>query len=720
MKRHLLTIISVLALLTAMAQTPFVKGKVIDQKLTEIALEQDSVQMSFAQAATQRASKADVMVSFAQPGVIESRGWLESAYAKFSLYPGASGYHVYVKGGNKKAYELIDAQLVRNYGAYGRADVVGLTPADDYQLRVVPIDAEGTEIASAAVETGKLTVMAYDRQGYAHFKYDKGVGAYNNDGSLKQDAVVIYVTAATAKTVKARLSSGEFTGLQAIIAAYEEGNVTNPLAVRFIGTVKAADVDEFGSKEEGIQVKGKAAHSELNITFEGIGDDATIHGFGFLCRKTRSVEFRNLGIMRCMDDGISLDTDNSHIWMHHIDVFYGVHGSGDHIKGDGAIDVKGNSQFVTLSYSHFWDTGKSNMFGMKSENGPNYISYHHNWFDHSDSRHPRIRTMSVHVYNNYYDGNAKYGVGVTTGASCFAENNYFRHAHDPLLSSKQGTDAKGDGTFSGENGGIIKSFGNIYAETEGSSYYTPITYQTNKTSFDCYEATTRNEQVPADVKTLAGGTSYNNFDTDPQLIYELTPDATADVPALVTGQYGAGRMNHGDCQFVFNNAVDDTDYAVNAELEKLIDSYQSSLLGIFGQEASQQGGEEPTDTTSQGTHPVVEGTILCTFDKNGTPSSSLFTVDGNGSNSKGSATIDGATYDTCLKMESSTSVKFSIAQKMQLTLYFASTETASIKINGTKITGTGNTYTQVLEAGDYELTKDKSVNLFGIKLEPLE
>ena len=65
-------------------------------------------------------------------------------------------------------------------------------------------------------------------------------------------------------------------------------------------------------------------------------------------------------------------------------------------------------------------------------------------------------------------------------------------------------------------------------------------------------------------------------------------------------------------------------------------------------------------------------------------------------------------------------MKFSIAQKMQLTLYFASTETASIKINGTKITGTGNIYTQVLEAGDYELTKDKSVNLFGIKLEPLE
>ena len=48
-----------------------------------------------------------------------------------------------------------------------------------------------------------------------------------------------------------------------------------------------------------------------------------------------------------------------------------------------------------------------------------------------------------------------------------------------------------------------------------------------------------------------------------------------------------------------------------------------------------------------------------------------------------------------------------------------STETASIKINGNKIAGSGNTYSQTLEAGSYELTKDKSVNLFYIKLEPV-
>ena len=449
----LLVAFSACLYLTAGTQVAFAESRAhVQQPLTEI--------FSGNADGRQNEPSASNSVNAEQTGqvqLLESKGWLESAYVRFAPYGDAKSYKVYVKGGRQSSYQQIDAQLVRNYGSYGRADVVGLSPADDYQLCIVPVDEEGVELTSAATETPKLTVRPYDRNGFAHFNHKTGVGAYNDDGTLKANAEVIYVTAQTAKTVTAKLSSGTFTGLQAIIAAYEKGNVTTPLAVRFIGTIKASDMDAFGSKEEGIQVKGRKADSELNITFEGIGDDATIHGFGFLCRNSKSLEFRNFAVMRCMDDGISLDTDNANVWLHHIDVFYGKHGSGDHAKGDGAIDVKSDSKYVTLSYCHFWDTGKSNMFGMKSESGPNYISYHHNWFDHSDSRHPRIRTMSVHVYNNYYDGNAKYGVGVTSGGSCFAENNYFRHAHDPLLISGQGTDARGSGTFSGEEGGIIKS-----------------------------------------------------------------------------------------------------------------------------------------------------------------------------------------------------------------------------------------------------------------------
>lgn len=714
-------------MLSANAQTPFVKGKVIDKTLTEIRFAgSDSVSLGFSATDKQKAGKADVVVAFGCVQLLESQGWLESAYVKFAPYGAAKGYNVYVKGGGQTEYKKIDAQLVRDYGTYGRADVVGLAAADDYQLRVVPTDADGKEIVSAATETSKLSVKSYDRSGFAHFNYNSGVGAYNNDGTLKQGAKVIYVTAQTAKTVKTQLSSGEFTGLQAIITAYEKGNVTTPLSVRIVGCVTALDMDALGSSAEGIQIKGKNNSTPLNITVEGIGDDATIKNMGFLVRNAQSVEVRNLGILYCMDDGLSFDTDNLHCWAHHIDFFYGRNKGGDQAKGDGSLDVKSDSRYMTFAYNHFWDSGKTSLCGMKSESGPNYITYHHNWFDHSDSRHPRVRTMTVHVYNNYYDGVAKYGAGATTGSSIFMDRNYFRNTNKPMMISlqgtdtKMGTDLKDAPTFSGESGGMIKSYGNVFAEKSSNFRY--ATYQQNPVEFDAYEVSDPATQVPAEVKSKSGDNTYNNFDTDPSLMYVYAAEAAEQVPATVTGWLGAGRMGHGDFQWTFNNATEDTNYAVIDALSNALQNYRSALVGIFGDDYIQVGGDEPSDTTGQGEQPdpVVEGTILCTFDKSGNPSSSLFIVSGNGSNSKGTATIDGQTYDTCLKMESATSVKFTLSQPMQMTLYFADTEIASIKIDGNKINGTSSTYTTVIEGGEHELTKDKSVNLFGIKLEPVQ
>ena len=697
--------------IAAISQVPFVKGKVIDKRLTEIGLRADSVDLTFADAA-EKAAVEDVEVAFGRIAILEAKGWLESACLKFSKFPIAVSYHVYVRS-QEDSWTRVDDELVRDYGNYGRADVLGLQ-AGQYQLRVVPVDAYGKEVTSAAAETEFLVVNTFSREGFAHKGYTGGVGAYTDNGTLKKNAVVVYVTSQTAKTVTANLSSGTFTGMQAILAAYEKGNVSEPLAMRIIGTVRAADVDQFGSSAEGIQVKGKKADSPLNITIEGVGDDATIYGFGFLLRNSQSVEMRNLGIMQCMDDGISLDTDNSNVWIHHIDVFYGRNKGGDQKKGDGAIDVKTNSKYVTIDNCHFWDTGKSSMCGMKSESGPNYITYHHNWFDHSDSRHARVRTMSVHMYNNYYDQVAKYGVGAVMGASVFMESNYFLRTKKPMLSSQQGTDALGNGTFSGEDGGMIKAFGNYYDRT--AKYFSLYTQKSPAaTGYDVYEVEDRSQQVPTTEMTRVGGTKYDNFDTDASLMYSYNPAAAVEVPALVTGPMGAGRMDHGDFKYTFadNTGSDTDDSEIDKKLENLILDYHTALVGIFGLTAS-------ADTTVQDNQEPIEGTILCTFDKNGIPSSSFFTVVGNGSDSKGTATVDGKTLTTCLKMESSTVVKFTLAQPMKMTLYFADTETASIKINGTKIDGTASNYTQNLAAAAYELTKDKSVNLFAIKLEPME
>ena len=655
--------------------------------------------------------------------ITEAKGWQESAYLKWAPFEGASSYNVYVD--DKK----IDAQLIRQYKSYYRADVLGLKEGT-YSVKVVPVNADGAEIAGANTASN-LVVKSYNREGFAHFKYD-GVGAYNNDGTLKAGAKVLYITARSAKTVSTTVNTGKLetiTGLQSIIDAYSKGKDKTPIVFRFIGKISLSDLDHTSSSAEGLQIKG----ATMNMTFEGVGDDATVYGFGFLLRDVKSVEFRNLAIMRCLDDAMSLDTNNSHVWIHNMDFFYGKKGSAaDQAKGDGTVDIKANSQYITVAYNRFWDNGKASMCGMKTESGPNYITYHHNWFDHSDSRMARIRTMSVHMYNNYYLHNDVYGVGATMGSSVFMESNYFDATKRPIMSSRQGTDAKGDGTFSGENGGLIKAYGNVFANKPDNFSYVP--YAENNTSFDAYEVSAPSEQVPSSVKTLVGGTSYDNFDTNPSLMYAYAADKATDVPSIVEGFYGAGRLNHGDIDFV----IPDETVVTNGHqqpwpaLASLLDSYASGVVKVFGEsnaageggstggstEGGSTGGETGGGTTKPSV-PSVEGTILVTFTGKA-PSSSIVSVTGNYSDSKGQATIDGTTYKICVKMESSTSIRLTVDKKVNATFYFADGEIASMKLAGSKISATGSTYTTTLNAGTYEITKNKSVNLFGIKLVPAE
>ena len=669
--------------------------------------------------------------------ITEAKGWQESAYLKWAPFEGASSYNVYVD--DKK----IDAQLIRQYASYYRADVLGLK-AGTYSVKVVPVNAEGTEITGANTASN-LVVKSFNREGFAHFKYD-GVGAYNNDGTLKAGAKVLYITAKTAKTVSTTVNTGKsetITGLQSIIDAYSKGKDKTPIAFRIIGKVSLSDLDHISSSAEGLQVKG----AKMNMTFEGVGDDATVYGFGFLLREAVSVEFRNFAIMRCLDDAMSLDTKNSHVWIHNMDLFYGKKGgAADQAKGDGTVDIKGDSKYVTVAYNRFWDNGKASMCGMKSETGENWITYHHNWFDHSDSRMARVRTMSVHMYNNYYQHCDVYGIGATSGSSVFMESNYFDAVKRPIMSSLQGTDAKGDGTFSGEKGGLIKAYGNVFANKPDNFSYIP--YAENNTSFDAYEVSAPSEQVPASVKTLVGGTSYNNFDTNSSLMYAYAADKAEDVPSIVEGFYGAGRLNHGDIDFV----IPDETVVTNGHqqpwpaLASILDAYTSGVVKVFGESnATGEGGSTEGGSTggsgsgeggstggstggSEGGSTVtpIEGTVLVTF-TGSKPSSSIVTVSGNYTTNKGTATIDGTSYSTCVKMESATNISVTVDKKVTMTLYFSSADTkTNAKIDGKKpaevnavIDSTAKTMTVTLDAGSHTITKQDTCNLFGIKLVPI-
>ena len=698
------------------------------------------------------------------------KGDQESLYATFKGVSGATGYNAYVKKGNG-SYVKLDTQLIRQYSGYYRVDAVGLS-AGSYSLKIIPvINGSETSNAKQCALATNIDVVSYDRTGFAFKKNDKNStgdasGAYNSDGTLKSGAKVFYVTSKTAKTISTTVVSDSkgtkktFTGLQAIVTAYQKGFDTTPVAFRFIGKVNASDMDSLGSSSEGLQVKGKAAGSKMNMTFEGVGNDATIYGFGFLIRNSNNVEVRNLGFMTKMDDNVSIDTGNYNIWVHDCDFFYGAAGSGDHAKGDGALDIKG-TLYATLSYNHFWDCGKTTL----NSNGDvvDYVSYHHNWYDHSDSRHPRVRkSTAIHVYNNYFDGNAKYGIGATTGCSIFSEANYFRNCKNPMLSSLQGTDAQGQGTFSSEAGGMIKAYNNKISGASGLIYANAgagtqgATSGANSKSFDAYLASSRNETVSSSYKTVSGGTTYSNFDTNSSIMYSYTvqtPDA-----AVSTIKSYAGRVDGGDLQWTFNNSTEDTNYNVIPGLRSAIDGYSSKLVSYqtttystnsslnvtestIGGSSSSSGssssgssssGSSSSGSSSSGSSSSGSSSSGSSSSSSSTTASGLLTFKGKkvndsakiftvaGSYKEMSYTLDGTKLDYALKIDSKGSITFTLSQSTKVTVY------AKGKSSGTKILVGSTTqslttdvkaYTYTLAKGTYTIKRSSGESyIFAVKL----
>ena len=735
-------------------------------------------------------------VHAASGAITEASGWLETAYVKWTPVTGATGYNVYVKSASASdsAYVQLDDELIRKYPSYMRADAVGLK-AGDYVMKIVPLN-NGKENTSAAIVSDKLTVNAHDRSGFtfsSNSPVKNGVGAYNNDGTLKSNASVLYVTEANKNTVKMKIGNTEYTGVAAITQAIKAKSNCQPVAIRIIGQVTLSGLAcKDVSSAYAIGVKGAA-----NVTFEGIGDDATLYGAGVAVFQSTGIEVRNLGLMNWGGgkdgDGISLKQSLG-VWVHNNDVFYGNAGSdGDQAKGDGSMDLKDNSQYVTVSYNHFWDSGKMSLCGMKSESGENWITYHHNWFDHSDSRHPRIRTMSVHVYNNYYDGNSKYGVGAAKDSEAFVEANYFRNCNYPMLSSMQGSDVLAGGIFSSENGGVIKAYNN-YMEGQKSVIYANSdagTTTASATDFDAYLATSRSETVPSTYKAKQGGKTYSNFDTKVDLGVDTADiDAPADVPSIVT-KY-AGRIMGGDFKWTFDNSVDDASYSLNRPLKDKLNAYKTSLVSVGGgsvssgekhihnyvstitkkatcaeegeitytciatngtcdkktytevvpktahtygewkvvKEATETeeglkshsctvcGAEETASIPKKGSTGGTETPEVPTGDAkvhNFTTSganSSFFVISGNLASNKGTVTYNGLTLTQCLKMESSTSIKFTASSKGTLTLVFAESG-KNVKINGKKNASDSNCIVTVdVAAGSVEITKGDTMNLF--------
>ena len=246
-----------------------------------------------------------------------------------------------------------------------------------------------------------------------------------------------------------------------------------------------------------IQVSGTIAITSKqgvrpNKTIIGVGSNPTISGGGFDFYRSSNVIVRNLTFVDAEDDAINVGQESHHIWIDHNTFVRPV---------DGSIDVVRGADYVTVSWNHFAGTDKSMLIGhsdgaASTDVGHLKVSIHHNWFDGSRQRHPRVRFGEpVHVYNNYFNGNELYGVASTMNAGVLVEGNNFAGVPYPCFSASGYADS---------DPGRLVQRNNVFA---GSG-------------------------------TCEAGGSV----TEPRTYYSYSLDPAANVPALVTAGAGAGRI----------------------------------------------------------------------------------------------------------------------------------------------------------------------------------
>jgi pectate lyase len=199
-----------------------------------------------------------------------------------------------------------------------------------------------------------------------------------------------------------------------------------------------------------------------NTTIVGIGRDARIEHGMLLLKQVRNVIVRNLHFADAFDhfpawdpkdnangewnseyDNVSL-AGATQVWIDHCTFSDGLRP--DHTARtalgrpmqhhDGLLDITSGSNHVTVSYNRFHDHDKTNLVGSSDkatdDAGRLKVTFHHNWWERTKERAPRVRYGEVHVYNNLYTGNATppyafgYSIGVGVNSRVFSENNVWR------------------------------------------------------------------------------------------------------------------------------------------------------------------------------------------------------------------------------------------------------------------------------------------------------
>jgi Pectate lyase len=248
-----------------------------------------------------------------------------------------------------------------------------------------------------------------------------------------------------------------------------------------------------------------------NKTIVGLGSSGMIDGFGFnvsgwdselsglyggtcgaeqqpYARDRQNVIIQNLTFINAIDDSVNVECYAHNVWIDH-NTFTAAY--------DGSVDIKRGADFVTVSWNKFQSTSKTMLLGHSDGNGDQdrgylHVSYHHNMFEYTGQRHPRVRFGQAHVYNNYVVHISAYFIGLGVECDIYADGNYIEFA-DAVTEGYGGSD-------------ITWHSSNIVVETDNAP--------------------------------TSNGQGFN-----PNDYYSYNLDNAADIPSIVGGAAGAGKIN---------------------------------------------------------------------------------------------------------------------------------------------------------------------------------
>ncbi len=159
---------------------------------------------------------------------LEAEGFNEIIVASVDKKPNAS-YEFYYKKDDEE-YQLVDSNLVLERTDKISCEILGLE-AGSYSVKV----KESLNGKLLEKEISNVTVSALDRSGYAHFNSQEGVGAYNNDGTLKENTQIIWLTNENKNTVTATFSGKTYVGIVNVLSNLRYAQ--NPVVIRVKGKV---------------------------------------------------------------------------------------------------------------------------------------------------------------------------------------------------------------------------------------------------------------------------------------------------------------------------------------------------------------------------------------------------------------------------------------------------------------------------------------------------